>query len=52
MLTRSTSGWPRPQANGILGMWYPLIQSEALHYGYALIMLIAWVLRKGFTGIR
>jgi len=33
--------WPRPQANGILGLWYPwLIQSEALHYGYALVMLI------------
>ena len=45
-------GWPRPKANGILGLWYPwLIQSEALHYGYALIMLIGiWVLRKGFTG--
>ena len=46
-------GWPRPQANGILGLWYPwLIQSEALHYGYALVMLIGlWVLRKGFTGV-
>ncbi len=46
-------GWPRPKANGILGLWYPwLIQSEALHYGYALIMLIGlWVLRKGFTGV-
>ena len=45
-------GWPRPKANGILGLWYPwLIQSEALHYGYALVMLIGlWVLRKGFTG--
>jgi len=44
--------WPRPQANGILGLWYPwLIQSEALHYGYALVMLIGlWILRKGFTG--
>ena len=29
-------GWPRPKANGILGLWYPwLIQSETLHYGYA-----------------
>jgi hypothetical protein len=46
-------GWPRPQANGILGLWYPwLIQSEALHYGYALVMLIGiWMLRKGFTGV-
>ena len=45
-------GWPRPKANGILGLWYPwLIKSEALHYGYALVMLIGiWVLRKGFTG--
>ena len=46
-------GWPRPMANGILGLWYPwLIKSETLHYGYALVMLIGiWVLRKGFTGI-
>jgi len=45
-------GWPRPKANGILGLWYPwLIKSEALHYGYALVMLVGiWVLRKGFTG--
>jgi hypothetical protein len=45
-------GWPRPKANGILGLWYPwLIKSETLHYGYAVVMLIGlWVLRKGFTG--
>lgn len=45
-------GWPTAKANGILGLWYPwLIKSEALHYGYALVMLIGiWVLRKGFTG--
>jgi len=45
--------WPRPIANGILGLWYPwLIKSEALHYGYALVMLVGiWVLRKGFTGV-
>lgn len=44
--------WPRPKALGLLGLYYPwLIQSEALHYGYALVMLIGlWVLRKGFTG--
>ena len=44
--------WPRPQANGMLGLWYPwLIKSETLHYGYALVMLIGiWVFRKGFTG--
>jgi hypothetical protein len=46
-------GWPRPQANGILGLWYPwLVTTEALHYGYALVMLVGiWVLRKGFTGL-
>jgi hypothetical protein len=46
-------GWPRPKALGLLGLYYPwLIQTEALHYGYALIMLIGlWVLRKGFTGL-
>jgi hypothetical protein len=45
-------GWPRPKALGLLGMFYPwLIQSEALHYGFAVIMLIGiWTLRKGFTG--
>ena len=45
-------GWPRPKALGLLGLWYPwLIQSETLHYGYALIMLIGiWILRAGFTG--
>jgi hypothetical protein len=45
--------WPRPMANGMLGMCYPwLIQTEILHYGYALAMLIGlWVLRKGFVGI-
>jgi hypothetical protein len=33
-------------------LWYPwLIQSETLHYGYAVVMLIGlWTLRKGFTG--
>lgn len=45
-------GWPRPKANGILGLWYPqLIKNESLHYGYALVMLIGlWILRKGFVG--
>jgi len=45
--------WPRPKAGGILGLWYPwLIQSETLHYGYALVMLIGlWIFRKGFTGL-
>jgi hypothetical protein len=45
-------GWPRPKANGLVGLWYPwLIKSETLHYSYALIMLIClWIFRKGFTG--
>jgi hypothetical protein len=45
-------GWPVPEARGALGMVFPwLIKSEALHYGYALVMLIGlWVLREGFTG--
>ena len=45
-------GWPRPKANGLLGLWYPwLIRSEVLHYGYALVMLVGiWVLREGFQG--
>ena len=44
--------WPRPKALGMLGLLYPwLVQSETLHYGYALIMLIGlWTFRKGFTG--
>jgi hypothetical protein len=45
-------GWPVPEARGALGLLFPwLITSEALHYGYALVMLIGlWVLRPGFTG--
>jgi hypothetical protein len=45
--------WPRPKALGMLGLVYPwLVQTETLHYGYALIMLVGiWALRKGFTGI-
>jgi hypothetical protein len=45
-------GWPRPKALGLVGLWYPwLIQTETMHYGYALVMLIGiWVFRKGFTG--
>ncbi|MGN6133453.1 MAG: hypothetical protein ACTHOU_03090 [Aureliella sp.] len=46
-------GWPIPESRGILGAFFPwLIKSEALHYGYALVMLIAfWILRKGFVGL-
>jgi hypothetical protein len=44
-------GWPVPKAGGLLGYFYPsLIKSEALHYGYALVMLAGlWLLRPGFT---
>lgn len=45
-------GWPRPQAGGVLGLAWPwLVSSEWTHYGYALIMMVAFVvLRAGFTG--
>jgi hypothetical protein len=45
-------GWPPPKSNGLLGIPFPwLIKSEWLHYGYALVMVVAlWVLRHGFTG--
>ena len=44
--------WPIPEARGVLGLWYPwLIKSEALHYLYALVMIIGlWIFRKGFQG--
>jgi len=44
--------WPRPESNGVLGLFYPwLVTTESLHYGYAIVMLIGlFVLRKGFTG--
>ena len=44
-------GWPVPESRGVLGLWYPwLVQSEALHYLYALVMLVGiWILRSGFT---
>src|SRR5260221_5137615 len=46
-------GWPVPQARGMLGQLYPwLVTSEALHYAYALVMLIGlWMFRPGFTGV-
>ncbi len=45
-------GWPPPAARGVLGLWFPwLVKSEALHYGYAVIMLAGiWLLRPGFVG--
>ncbi|HYN97415.1 MAG TPA: hypothetical protein VES42_26545 [Pilimelia sp.] len=44
--------WPLAQARGALGYYYPwLVKSEWLHYGYAVVMLVALVvLRHGFTG--
>jgi MFS family permease len=45
-------GWPRPQARGLLGEWWPwLIKEETLHYGFAVVMLIGliWLL-PGFSG--
>jgi hypothetical protein len=45
-------GWPVPEARGVLGTWFPwLVRSEALHYAYAVIMLIGFILlRPGFSG--
>ena len=45
-------GWPRPEAGGVLGLVFPvLVTSEWLHYGYAIVMLIGFVvLRHGFAG--
>ena len=44
--------WPVPESRGVLGLWVPwMVASEALHYGYAIVMLIGfWILRKGFVG--
>ncbi len=44
--------WPRPRANGVLGLAFPwLISSEWLHYAYAVVMLAAFVLLlPGFAG--
>lgn len=45
-------GWSRPEARGVLGVPFPwLISSEALHYGYAILMLVGlFLLRPGFAG--
>jgi hypothetical protein len=45
-------GWPRAQAKGLLGYYYPrLVTSEWLHYGFAVVMLIGLILlRPGFVG--
>lgn len=39
--------WLRPNCVGILGLWYPwLIQSEWLHYIYAVFMLVGLIILK------
>lgn len=45
-------GWERPDAGGALGLIFPwLVESEWLHYGYALVMLFGlWILRSGMVG--
>jgi hypothetical protein len=45
-------GWPRPKAGGFVGLAFPwLVKSEWLHYGFAVVMLVAFVmLRYGFVG--
>ena len=42
--------WARPKAGGALGLAFPwLVRSEWLHYGFAIFMLVAFVvLRHGF----
>jgi hypothetical protein len=46
-------GWPVPESRGVFGQWFPwLVRTEALHYGYALVMLAGLILlRPGFTGV-
>jgi hypothetical protein len=43
---------PLKEARGVLGKPFPwLVQSEWLHYGYAVVMLVGLLLlRQGFTG--
>lgn len=45
-------GWARPEARGVLGLAFPvLVSSEWLHYAYAIVMMVAFViLRHGFVG--
>lgn len=46
-------GWERPEARGALGFLVPwLVSSEALHYGYAVVMLFGLaLLRPAFSGV-
>lgn len=45
-------GWAVADSRGVLGQWYPwMVESEVLHYAYALVMLAGlWLLRRGFAG--
>lgn len=45
-------GVERPEAGGFLGLLFPwLVRTEALHYFYAIVMLVGLLLlRPGFTG--
>ena len=45
-------GWPVAEANGAVGLAFPwLVRSEWLHYGYAIGMMVAFIiLRHGFVG--
>ncbi|WP_285731272.1 hypothetical protein [Nocardiopsis sp. ATB16-24] len=44
--------WPVPEARGLLGIPFPwLVTSEWMHYGYAFIMLVGFLLLlPGFSG--
>lgn len=44
--------WPRPEAGGVLGLWFPaLASSEVLHFVYNLALLLGLILlRPGFRG--
>lgn len=45
-------GWAHARAGGVLGLVFPwLVMSEWLHYGFAVVMLVSFVvLRHGFVG--
>jgi hypothetical protein len=44
--------WSVPDSRGVLGQFFPwVVKSEALHYIYAIVMLIGlWLFRTGFVG--
>jgi hypothetical protein len=45
-------GWARPDAGGVLGLWFPVLaSSEVLHFAYNLILLAGLILlQPAFTG--